>query len=302
MRTVVVQATGSSPSQPSHAAVEGRGGDARAIRRSGPFPSAREARGAAAARKIGAHTSIAGGVAQALERARRLRCTTVQIFSASPRMWSDGGRKIEPAEAAAFRERRRALGLDPVVIHANYLINLAAPDNRLRALSIRGFRGELERAVALGADYLVVHPGSRREGSLGAAIARIGDSLRRAAAGLELGGLRVLMEITAGQGSAVGSRTEELRAILDAGSGLELGVCLDTAHLLAAGYEIRTEAGLEATLAEIDDRVGLGRVRVVHVNDSKAPLGSRVDRHEHLGRGKIGLEPLRRIANHPRLE
>jgi deoxyribonuclease-4 len=216
-------------------------------------------------------------------------------------MWSDGRRQIDPGQAAAFRERRLALGLDPVVIHANYLINLAAPDRHTRALSIRGFRGELERAIALGADYLVVHPGSRRESKFEDAVERIGDSLRQAAEGLDLGRLRVLIEITAGQGSVVGSHVGELRAILDACPELDLGVCLDTAHLLAAGYEIRTAAGLDATLEEIDRAIGLGRVRVVHVNDSRSPLGSRVDRHEHLGRGHIGLDAMGRIVNHPRL-
>jgi deoxyribonuclease-4 len=260
-----------------------------------------ERRSATATRRIGAHTSIADGVGEALELARRLRCTTLQIFSASPRMWSDGRKEIDGGQAAEFRERRRKLGLDPLVIHANYLINLAAPDRRTRALSIRGFRGELERAIALDANYLVVHPGSRRDSALDGAIERIGDSLRQAAAGLDLGRLRVLVEITAGQGAVVGSRIEELRAILDACAELDLGICLDTAHLVAAGYEIRTAAGLDATLAEIDRMVGLGRVRVVHVNDSRAPFGSHVDRHEHLGRGHIGLEALGRIVNHPRL-
>jgi deoxyribonuclease-4 len=256
----------------------------------------------ASTRRVGAHTSIAGGLTGALDLARRLRCTTLQIFSASPRMWTDGRQKIDPAQAAEFRERRGALGLAPLVIHANYLINLAAPDPRTRSLSIRGFRGELERAIALGAEFLVVHPGSRRDGPVDAAIERIGDSLRRAADGLDLGGLRVLAEITAGQGSVVGSRVEELRAILDACPELDPGVCLDTAHLLAAGYEIRTRAGLDETLGSIDSAIGLDRVRVVHVNDSKAPFGSHVDRHEHLGLGHIGLEALGRVVNDPRLE
>lgn len=293
-----MQAQASPESQPVHPVEAG----ARDKRRSWPAETAGvKAEPLAEPRRVGAHTSIAGGLTEALELARRLRCTTLQIFSASPRMWTDGRRKIDPAQAAEFRERRRALGLDPVVIHANYLINLAAPDNRLRTLSILGFRGELERAIALGADFLVVHPGSRRDGPIDAAIERIADSLHRATEGLELGRLRILPEITAGQGSVVGSRLEELRAILDASPEFEMGVCLDTAHLLAAGYEIRTAAGLDETLRAIDRAIGLERVRVVHVNDSKAPFGSHVDRHEHLGRGHIGLEALGRIVNDPRL-
>lgn len=251
--------------------------------------------------RIGAHTSIAGGVSRALERASRLRCTALQIFSASPRMWGDGRRGFPPRAAADFREHRLALGLDPLVIHANYLINLAATGGRARALSIRAFRGELERAIALGADYLVVHPGSRGEADRATAARRIAEALGRATAGLALGRLRVLIEGTAGQGRVVGASAGELEEILTACPELDLGVCLDTAHLLAAGYEIRTEEGLAATLDEFDRAIGLERVRVVHVNDSKAPLGARVDRHEHLGRGQIGLEALGRMVNHPRL-
>jgi deoxyribonuclease-4 len=299
----VVQAQASPEGQPVYPAPAERGESRRAesARLASTTRTASTAEPLSATRRFGAHTSIAGGLGEALELARRLRCTTLQIFSASPRMWTDGRQKIDPAQAVEFRERRRALGLDPVVIHANYLINLAAPDRRLRELSIRGFRGELERAIALAADFLVVHPGSRRDGPVDAAIERIADSLRQAAAGLELGRLRILPEITAGQGRVVGSRFEELRAILDECPELDLGVCLDTAHLLAAGHEIRTEAGLDATLEEIDRTIGLDRVRVVHVNDSKAPFGSHVDRHEHLGRGHIGLEALGRIVNDPRL-
>ncbi len=294
----MVQAKGSPESRPRHMAGAGRHDGKRGESAS---PAGREAERPGATLRIGAHTSIAGGVGEALELAHRLRCTTLQIFSASPRMWNNGRREIDPMQAAGFRERRRVLGLDPLVIHANYLVNLAAPEGRTRALSIHGFRGELERAIALNANYLVVHPGSRRESATETAVERIGESLRKASEGLELGRLRVLVEITAGQGSVVGSRVEELRAIMDACPELGLGVCLDTAHLLAAGYEIRTAAGLDATLAEIDHAVGLERVRVVHVNDSKSPLGSHVDRHEHLGQGHIGLEALGRVVNHPGL-
>jgi deoxyribonuclease IV len=252
-------------------------------------------------RRIGIHTSIAGGVTEALELARSLRCTTLQIFSASPRMWVDGEQRIGPERARAFCRTRHALGLDPVVIHANYLINLAGPDRRLRSRSIRAFAGELARAAELGADYLVVHPGSRRGGSIEKAVERVADSIVRASRGLDLGGVRILIENTAGQGTVVGSKLEELKAILDARPGLGLGVCLDTAHLLAAGYDVVTAAGLESTIDQIDRILGMDCVRVIHVNDSKVPLGARVDRHEHIGRGHIGLEAFARIVNHPRL-
>lgn len=256
---------------------------------------------APAVRRIGIHTSIAGGVGEALKTACRLRCTTIQIFSASPRMWTDGRQAIGSGVASEFRERRRELEIDPLVIHANYLINLAAPDGKVRARTIRGFRGELDRALSLGADYLVVHPGSRRQSSMEEAIAQIARSLGQAAEGLDLGPLRVLIEVTAGQGTAVGSRLEEIRAILDACPQGNLGVCLDTAHLFAAGYNFRDAAGLETTVREIDRVIGLDHVRVVHVNDSKAAFGSRVDRHEHLGIGQIGLEALGGFVNHPGL-
>ena len=245
--------------------------------------------------------SIAGGFLKSLELARNLRSTALQIFSASPRMWAGPGRKVDPGEAEEFRRRRAELGLAPLVIHANYLINLAAPDDRTRALSVSGFRGELERAVALGADFLVVHPGSRRDSTIETAVDRISGSMARAARGMNLGSLRILVEITAGQGSAVGSRIEELRAILGACARLPVGVCLDTAHLFAAGYPIHTQEGMDGTMAKIAREIGLDRVRVVHVNGSKALFGSRVDRHEHLGLGQIGLEAMGRIVNHPAL-
>lgn len=252
-------------------------------------------------RRIGVHTSIAGGPAQALELASGLRCTAMQIFSASPRMWTDGRFAISGEAADRFRARRRELAIGPLVIHASYLLNLAAPEGSIRARTIRAFRGELERAIALDAEYLVFHPGSRGEATIDEAVERIAAGLRAASAGLALGRLRVLVEITAGQGTAVGSRVEELRAILAACPEIALGVCLDTAHLFAAGYEIHTQSGLDRTIREVDSAIGMERVCVIHTNDSKAAFGSRVDRHDHLGRGQIGLDALGRIINHPAL-
>lgn len=251
--------------------------------------------------RIGIHTSIAGDIAGALDSAAKLGANTLQIFSASPRMWPRGGARIAEADAARFRARRAELGLGPLVIHDNYLINLSSPDRVMRARSIQAFHDELLRAVALGADFLVAHPGSAAGSEKSQAIADIAQGMRQAARGMAFGGLRILVENTSGMGSAVGSRFEELRAILDATSDLPMGVCLDTAHTFEAGYEITTEAGLLLTLAGLDRAVGLGRVFVLHVNDSKTALGSRVDRHEHIGRGKIGLEAFRRILNHPLL-
>jgi len=251
--------------------------------------------------RIGIHTSIAGDIAGALDSAAKLGANALQIFSASPRMWPRVGSRIAEADAARFRARRAELGLGPLVIHDNYLINLACPDRVMRTRSIQAFHDELVRAVALGADFLVAHPGSGLGGHKDQAIADIAEGMHHAAKGMKLGALRILVENTAGMGSAVGARLEEIRAILDLTGELPMGVCLDTAHLLEAGYDITTAEGLEATIAAVDRTVGMDRVYVWHVNDSKTALGSRVDRHEHIGRGKIGLAAFGRILNHARL-
>jgi len=253
--------------------------------------------------RVGIHTSIAGDIAGALDIAHGLGANALQIFSSSPRMWSrdrDSSR-IQAADAARFRERRAALGLGPLVIHDNYLINLASPDRVLRARSVQAFHGELVRAQALGADFLVAHPGACCGSSMQDAISAIADGLRQAARGLKLEGLRILLENTAGQGSSVGSRFEELRAILDLCGDLAMGVCVDTAHIFAAGHDIRTAEGLERTLQHVETTIGLANVYVIHTNDSKTPLASRVDRHDHIGKGHIGLEAFGRILNHPLL-
>jgi deoxyribonuclease-4 len=216
-------------------------------------------------------------------------------------MWPRGGSRIAEADAARFRARRAELALGPLVIHDNYLINLASPDRVMRTRSIQAFHDELVRAVSLGADFLVAHPGSGLGTDREQAIAEIAQGMRHAAKGMKLGGLRILVENTSGMGSAVGARFEEIKAILDQTGDLPMGVCLDTAHTLESGYDITTEEGLETTLAAVDRTVGLGRVYVLHINDSKTPLGSRVDRHEHIGRGKIGLAAFGRILNHARL-
>jgi deoxyribonuclease IV len=262
--------------------------------------------------RIGIHTSIAGSYLNALESARKLGANAVQIFSASPRMWQVAKVGIPASDARAFRARREELALGPLVIHANYLINLAANQPMLRTRSIQAFHEELVRGVLLGADFVVVHPGSRGEVSIENAIASIIESVKQAAKRVPLGKMRILIENTAGMGHAVGSRLEEVAAIvhgLNRGTGadrtddqpLQVGACLDTAHLLAAGYDIRSEAGLEQTLDLVERTIGLQSVPVLHVNDSKIPLGGRVDRHAHIGEGKIGKEAFTRILRHPRL-
>jgi deoxyribonuclease IV len=251
--------------------------------------------------RIGIHTSIAGDITESLEIARALGANALQIFSASPRMWAGGRSRIAEADAKRFRERRMELRLGPLGIHANYLINLGSPSPVLRAQSIQAFHQEIVRALALGADFLIVHPGSAVGGTRDAAIAAIAQSLKQAVRGLKLGDLQILLENTAGQGNCIGCHFEELRQILDACRELPLGVCVDTAHLFAMGWDIRTAEGIEKTLEEIDRVIGLDRVGVIHTNDSKMALGSRVDRHHHIGKGKIGRDAFRLLLKHPRL-
>src|SRR6266478_780448 len=251
--------------------------------------------------RIGIHTSIAGGYTNALDSARKLGCNALQIFSASPRMWVSGPSRIPEADAAAFRARRQELGLGPLVIHANYLINLAAQQPMLRTRSIQAFHDELVRGIALGAEFVVVHPGACGECKPDQAVRLAVDSVKQASKNLPPTSLRILLENTAGMGTALGARLEELGEMLDALQGLEVGACLDTAHLFAAGYDIKSETGLASTLDLIDRAIGLERVPVFHVNDSKIPLGGRVDRHEHIGQGKIGAGAFRRFLTHPRL-
>lgn len=262
--------------------------------------------------RIGIHTSIAHGFAGSLESASKLGCNALQIFSASPRMWPHVGARIAEIDVSEFRAKRAALGLGPLVIHANYLINLATSDPVMRVRSIQAFHDEIVRGMALGADYLVVHPGSccgktpGRGKTIEEGIRDVAQAIRQAARGVRLCQkfddfrdcrLRLLLENTSGMGAAIGSRFEELKAIIDAVPELPVGICLDTAHAFHAGYEIHTETGLAQTIEALGRTVGLGRVAVLHVNDSKTPLGSRVDRHEHIGRGKIGLEAFRRILS-----
>ena len=251
--------------------------------------------------RIGIHASIAGSYLNALESARKLGCNALQIFSSSPRMWEGGPARIPEVDAAAFRARRGELGLGPLVIHANYLINLAAAQPMLRVRSIQAFHDELVRAVALGADFLVVHPGSRGEATPERAVSTAIESVKQGSKRVSLGNLRILIENTAGMGVAVGSRLEEVAQILAGLKDVPAAACLDTAHLFAAGYDIRSETGLASTIDVIDSTIGLGRVPVFHANDSKIPLGGRVDRHENIGEGKIGAEAFQRILTHPKL-
>ena len=251
--------------------------------------------------RIGIHTSISGSLEKSALKAAELGANTFQIFSASPRMW----RASMPAthDIAALRRARERLDLCPLAIHVNYLINLASLDPVNREKSVTAFRGELERATAIGAEYLVTHPGSYRGQAVEQAIAAFALGLAEATNGLART-VTVLLENTAGGGAHIGGRLEELRLIRDLAAretDIQIGYCLDTCHLLAAGFDIATEAGLETTVAAADRILGLDNVRVIHANDSKGTLGSHLDRHANIGEGYIGAEGFHRILTHSKL-
>jgi len=250
--------------------------------------------------RIGFHAPIKGGLHQALIVAKDTGCDTVQLFSRNPRGWM--AKPLVLDDVTLFQQTRTLTKISPVLIHCNYLVNLAAADTTLLVKSIESFREEVQRALALGVDYLVVHPGSARGACEEDGIALCAESLKSACSGLKLGSFQILLENTAGQGECIGHRFEHLRAIMDACPQLPLGVCFDTAHAFTAGYDIREENGLEALIQKIQKTVGLKRVRAIHFNDSRAVYNSRVDRHWHIGEGHIGEEALKRVAQHPKLK
>ncbi len=250
--------------------------------------------------RVGVHTSIAGAVENAAHHAHKIGCDTFQMFSANPRGW----RTLDPSreDCERFRVARKKYTLTPVVIHDNYLINLASADATIREKSIQAFRAELKRAIELGADYLVTHPGSAKDSLPDKAIANCVESLKQAADGLSLNGLTILIENTAGQGATIGRTFEEVAEIVQgAASILPVAACIDTAHTFEAAYPIHTRKGLQETLELLDRTLGIANVKVIHANDSKTDFASHADRHQHIGRGKIGREAFARIVRHPKL-
>jgi deoxyribonuclease-4 len=258
--------------------------------------------------RVGVHTSIAGGLPKAVESAAAKGCDGFQIFARNPRGWM--ARELDRDEVRAFREAREQANLWPLAIHSVYLINLASQDPTGLERSRRAFREEIERGLQLGADYLVVHPGNPVSAPAEVGILTAVESIREAARGLNLrgassdasgagqpNGLTILLENTAGQGSSIGCHFDHLADMLAMLDGLPIGVCLDTAHTLAAGYDIATAKGLKATVRLIERSFGFERIRLIHCNDSKAPLGARVDRHQHIGEGHIGAEGFRRLTH-----
>lgn len=236
---------------------------------------------------IGAHVSQAGGLPRAIERGVERGCEAIQIFNQSPRMWRPTAYREE--DFAAFREAMAASPIGAVVIHAVYLLNCASEDTDIRAKSQASLTHSLSVGQAIGAAGVVLHPGSAKTGDVGEAIARAGETIAAALADSE--GCELHLENTAGAGGTLGRSFQELAQLLEAAGGdRRLGVCLDSCHLLASGYDIRTLAGMDAVLRECNRELGRGRVRSLHLNDSQTPLGSNRDRHANIGRGELGEE------------
>lgn len=250
---------------------------------------------------LGAHMSIAGGLHTAFERIREVEGQALQLFTKSERQWK--APDLRPAEVEAFHRLWEESGRMPVAAHDTYLINLAAPDPSNLERSVLAFAGELQRASTLGIPYLVTHPGSHLGKGVEAGLEWFVINLDRAIELSETTGVEVLIETTAGQGTNLGSTFEEIAHILGASRhGSRMGVCFDTCHAFAAGYDLRTPEAYERTFKHLDRTVGLGRLKFFHINDSKKDLGSHVDRHEHIGKGKLGLEPFRLLLNDPRFD
>ena len=247
---------------------------------------------------LGAHQSIAGGVEKSVARGQEVGCDTIQIFVKTPNRWVS--KALAEENVIAFREAVAETGIWPVFAHSLYLINLATPDDVLWRKSLDALTDDLERCELLGLPGLVIHPGSHMGSGEEAGIARISSALDEVHARLPGYNVQVWLETTAGQGAHLGYTFAQLRAMIDGvKEPARLGVCFDTAHVFAAGYELRTQEGYETTWAEFDKVLGLDRLKAIHLNDSKKDLGSRVDRHEHIGKGLLGLEPFRLLLNDP---
>lgn len=253
-------------------------------------------------RRIGIHTSTAGGVHNAAERAYRIGCNTLQIFSSSPRQWAPYELSYPLCEQ--MLRLRAQYDLKPLVIHTNYLVNLASTNQLFLKKSIEAFRGEVERALAVCADYLVLHPGSFRGTHREAGLLQTAAAIAAATQGLDLphGGLTILIENTAGAEFSLGGSFEQVAEVIDRLRGIvPIAACIDTCHTHVAGYDIVSEAAIYDTLRQLDATVGLSSVKVIHCNDAKAARGSKLDRHQHIGKGTIGTEPFRILLNDLRL-
>ncbi len=245
---------------------------------------------------LGAHMSIAGGVGEALIRGQKVGCDCIQIFTKSSRQWA--AKPYGAEEIAAFRQKQVETGIKIVVAHDSYLLNLGAPDEKLRKRSVAGLIDEMKRCEALGVPFLIAHPGSHVGSGEAAGIKTIAHSIDEAHEACGALKVRLALEITAGQGTNLGCNFEQMGRIFDAVKHNDrLRLCFDTEHAFAAGYDLRTEEGYEQAFSELDKYIGLKRLVAFHLNDSKKPLNSRVDRHEHIGKGHLGLDPFRRLLH-----
>ncbi len=246
--------------------------------------------------RLGVHVPIAGGLREAFGRARRLSCTTIQIFSRSPR--SGAAPPLPLEDVRWFQAQRYAADIEPLAVHCPYIINLASPEAAMWRQSVRLYCEEYLRTIQLGAAYLVTHVGSHKGQGESEGIARVSKAVSQALDTKDVQAM-ILLENTAGSGQGLGYQFEQLAAIREQATPKErVGICLDTAHLFAAGYPIHTKEGLEETLNLFQRSVGLEHVRLIHLNDSKVPFQSKVDRHWHIGEGHIGLQAFERIVNH----
>jgi deoxyribonuclease-4 len=243
--------------------------------------------------------SISGGLFKAFGHGERAGCDTIQIFSKNQQQWR--AKPLSDQDIAQFQAEQQRTGMGPLVVHDSYLINLAAPGDEIWQKSLAAFGEELERCHMLGIPYLVTHPGAHTGSGEEAGLQREADALNRLFAEGAGGETMVLLETTAGQGTCLGYRFEHLARLLElVEQNQRIGICVDTCHLLAAGYDIRTPETYTATFDELDRVVGLERVKCFHLNDSQKGLGSRVDRHTHIGQGELGLEAFRMLVNDPR--
>jgi len=248
---------------------------------------------------LGAHMSISGGIHKALERGRSIGCECIQLFTTNPRQWASA--ELSEDAVCLFKQRQIETGIDPVIAHDSYLINLGSPDGELWRKSITAFARELDRCARLGIPYLVMHPGSHRGAGEVAGSQRVAEALNELLDMHPEQSVSVLLETTAGHSASLGGTFEQLARIIELVERRErLGICFDTCHAFAAGYDFRTREGYESVFGRLDETVGLSLLKVLHLNDSKRGLGSHVDRHEHIGKGLLGLEPFRMLLNDPR--
>jgi deoxyribonuclease-4 len=254
-------------------------------------------------KRIGVHLGTAGGASNAVERAREIGANTFQIFSSSPRMWR--APKVDPKQCERMRALRAKHDVGPLVIHTSYLVNVCSQSEEIRKKSVDGFHGEIERALALGAEYLVLHPGSWKGMTREEGLKLAAESIQKAIDGLPWQGTQfsILIENTAGAECSLGGSFEQVAELVERLKTLApVGVCLDTCHTHVSGYDLVTAEGFAETMNKVAANTGFDAVRVWHCNDAKAPRGSKLDRHEHIGQGTIGVEPFRWLLNDPRFD